>query len=242
MWRNYNVYALISVINMCFISTYMTVMSSKTDNTVFIYPGQALSERDLGICEQYSVCNIVHLRFWFPNQVERLCKCPNRGECPWKWNSDNNQTMPLNNRSQLKFCKPINELPDCTKKSGESISIVKNKEDNNVQIKTKVHCNCPYHTNWVLSYHEQREQHNETTNISYIKDSFTCKKLEDCNTGEFCGHIRTDYYSTYTKCTCPYGHLCLHEDRQESDAYEMFFYGKSYRAECTPINNKFNEV
>lgn len=63
---------------------------------------KAKSERDLYICEQYNVCNIVHLRFWFPKQVERLCKCPNREECPWKWNTDDNHTMPLDNRSQLK--------------------------------------------------------------------------------------------------------------------------------------------
>lgn len=65
------------------------------------------SERDLGICEPHSVCNIVHLRFWFPNQVERLCKCPNREECPWKWSTDDNLSMPLDNRSQLKVFKII---------------------------------------------------------------------------------------------------------------------------------------
>lgn len=68
---------------------------------------KAKSERDLGICEQYNVCNIVHRRFWFPNQIERLCKCPNREECPWKWSTDINQTMPLDNRSQLKVLNNI---------------------------------------------------------------------------------------------------------------------------------------
>jgi len=65
-------------------------------------------------------------------------------------------------------------------------------------------------------------------------------QLKDCNTGEFCGFIRTDYYSTYTKCTCPYDHLCLHKDREESTTYEMLFYGTSYRAECTLLRNELN--
>lgn len=236
MWINYIAYTLISVVNVYCISTFTIITSSKTDNAVFIYPGQAKSERDLGICEQHSVCNIVHHRFWFPNQVERLCKCPNREECPWKWSTNDDLSMPLDNRSQLKFCKPINELPDCTMKSDKSITIKKTREDNNVQIKAKVHCNCPRHTTWALIKHEQKDQHNETTDISYVEDLFKCKKLMDCNTGEFCGFIRTDYYSTYTKCTCPYGHLCLHKDRQESITYEMLFYGTSYRAECTPLS------
>lgn len=75
--------------------------------TYCFYMYKAKSERDLGICEQYNVCNIVHRRFWFPNQIERLCKCPNREECPWKWSTDTNQTMPLDNRSQLKVLNNI---------------------------------------------------------------------------------------------------------------------------------------
>lgn len=51
------------------------------------------------------------------------------------------------------------------------------KEDNNVRLNAKVHCNCPHHTTWVLTNHEQNDQHNETTERSYIKDSFKCKKV-----------------------------------------------------------------
>lgn len=68
-------------------------------------------------------------------------------------------------------------MPDCTTKSDESITIVKSREDNNVQIKAKVHCNCPHHTTWELIKHEQKDQHNETTDISYVEDLFKCKKV-----------------------------------------------------------------
>lgn len=40
MWINHIVYILISIINGHCLSTYTTIISSKTDNTVFIYPGQ----------------------------------------------------------------------------------------------------------------------------------------------------------------------------------------------------------
>lgn len=40
MWVNYITYILINVINVYCLSTFTTVTSSKTDNAVFIYPGQ----------------------------------------------------------------------------------------------------------------------------------------------------------------------------------------------------------
>lgn len=109
--------------------------------------------------------------------------------------------MPLDNRSQLKvitklqilyvisyytynfnnfqFCKPINELPDCTKTPGKSITIIKSKEDNNVQINSTVTCNCPHHTKWVLTNHEQINKQNEANDIRYVKDEFKCKKVNN---------------------------------------------------------------
>lgn len=63
-------------------------------------------------------------------------------------------------------------------KSGESITIEKSEESNNVKVKAKVQCNCPQHTTWILINHEQNEQHNATTDISYIKDSFKCQKVK----------------------------------------------------------------
>lgn len=68
-------------------------------------------------------------------------------------------------------------MPDCTNTHGESITIEKTKEDNNIQIKAKVHCNCPHHTTWELINHEQRNQHNDTTDTSSIKDLYKCVKV-----------------------------------------------------------------
>ncbi|XP_050540753.1 kappa-scoloptoxin(11)-Ss1a-like [Daktulosphaira vitifoliae] len=229
------IYIFTANLNVYEATLLIPVVSSEMENkAIYLYPGQTKSERDLNICEQYSVCNIVHLRFWFPPQIERLCKCPNREECPWKWSTDDKRTMLLNNRSQLKFCEPVYDLPDCTNKFSESITIERHKEDNNIQVKAKVQCYCPQKTTWELIRHNQNDHHNTTIDKSYIKDMYKCKKLKDCNASEFCGYIRTDYFSTYTKCSCPYGNLCLHKDKNEISAYEMFFHGMSYRAECTP--------
>lgn len=79
-------------------------------------------------------------------------------------------------------------MPKCTNQSGKSITIVKSVEDDKVQIKANVSCNCPYHTNWVLTYHEQIT--NETSNNIYVKDEFKCKKVNACyliidNKGKF---------------------------------------------------------
>ncbi|XP_071451967.1 uncharacterized protein [Hetaerina americana] len=55
----------------------------------FHYQGQARSERDLETCtndgENAAICSIVHKRFWQPPLVHRLCRCPDRQECPWRW-------------------------------------------------------------------------------------------------------------------------------------------------------------
>lgn len=40
MWINWIAYILINIINGHCLSTYTTVTSSKTDNAIFIYPGQ----------------------------------------------------------------------------------------------------------------------------------------------------------------------------------------------------------
>lgn len=32
-----------------------------------------------------SACNVVHKRYFFPPVIERLCRCPDRTECPMEW-------------------------------------------------------------------------------------------------------------------------------------------------------------
>jgi len=34
-----------------------------------------------------SACNVVHKRYFYPPVIERLCRCPDRTECPWEWSN-----------------------------------------------------------------------------------------------------------------------------------------------------------
>lgn len=50
-----------------------------------------------------------------------------------------------------------------------------------------------------------------------------------CNTYEFCGHIRSDLYSTYYRCTCPENHLCIFQDRNKENVQELLYSGSAYK-------------
>ncbi|CAL8099079.1 unnamed protein product [Orchesella dallaii] len=90
-----------------------------------------------------SACNIIHRRYFYPPIVERLCRCPDRTECPMEWSQppkykdlfvDTKGTKPtvsttpstksamtmdpftvmVSSRSQLKFCSEVaTNLPVC---------------------------------------------------------------------------------------------------------------------------------
>lgn len=32
-----------------------------------------------------AACNIIHKRYFYPPMIERLCRCPDRTECPMEW-------------------------------------------------------------------------------------------------------------------------------------------------------------
>lgn len=64
---------------------------------------QIRSEKNLPICDETSVCSVLHKRYWLPPIADRLCRCVNNDECPWRWATEpDNYTMMLNNRAQLK--------------------------------------------------------------------------------------------------------------------------------------------
>ncbi|ODM89634.1 hypothetical protein Ocin01_17049 [Orchesella cincta] len=90
-----------------------------------------------------SACNIIHRRYFYPPIVERLCRCPDRTECPMEWSQPpkykdlfvdtkgakssvsttpstksattmDPYTVMVSSRSQLKFCTEVaTNLPDC---------------------------------------------------------------------------------------------------------------------------------
>lgn len=59
-----------------------------------------------------------------------------------------------------------------------------------------------------------------------------------CETSEFCGHVRTDLFSVYYRCTCPENHWCIftNKTKQETkhNVQEFAYTGKAYKAYCIP--------
>ncbi|XP_046396987.1 uncharacterized protein LOC124163919 [Ischnura elegans] len=87
----------------------------------FDYQGQARSERDLEMCandgENAAMCSIVHKRYWQPPLVYRLCRCPDRQECPWRWsqrgpsaNATNSSANINLDPDELEFLGPLKGL------------------------------------------------------------------------------------------------------------------------------------
>ncbi|KAK6630756.1 hypothetical protein RUM44_002925 [Polyplax serrata] len=230
----------------------LSSFANKLNKVTFIYPTGTQSERDLFICPENSACNIIHKRFWLPPLVERMCRCPQRHECKWLWTEEaNNYTMMLDNRSQIKFCSDLSELPSCSLKKVAVQEIVKTSSSNTTDIGAQknrfgqklikqrdqrnvtsfCHCKEPHY--WKLRANSTK--FDEVTHTR--QQSYVCSKLKKCISKELCGYIRTDTYSTYYRCSCPKGHMCISKDKTLYKMEEMLFNGRGYKAFCYPVKN-----
>nr|CAD7439950.1 unnamed protein product [Timema bartmani] len=128
--------------------------TNNEDDVDFLYPGEARSERGLPECSEHGICSTLHRRFWLPLLVERLCRCPSRTECPWRWNNTDHHTMSLDNRSQLKFCENVSSLLPCTPNQAAMVKL--KTTDNNptdyinstMYTSYTVACYCPPRHYW----------------------------------------------------------------------------------------------
>lgn len=212
-----------------------TAITSKLDEIVFLYPGEARSERDLRNCSLNDVCGVVHKRFWKAPTVERLCRCNDKDkeDCPWNWNDDYTDpyTMYLDSRSQLKFCNQISSLNKCSSRK-KALEVT-----DDTQVIATAHCYCPPYNYWSLGRHLSEHHHNGSV---FTYDTYRCKPLDKCSEHQFCGFIRADTFSTYFRCSCPRGDLCLHSPNKKKavplNASELFFYGPAHRGYCLPFN------
>ncbi|XP_012240454.1 kappa-scoloptoxin(11)-Ssd1b-like [Bombus impatiens] len=222
---------LLFTITKCF-SSYV-IISSKLNNTTFKYWDGINGESDLHECVINAVCSVTHNRFWVSSLTERLCRCSNGKECPWQWTKElGNSSISLNNKSHMKFCAPITELSTC-KYNQEGIEIHGKSDRNNsylIPYNVILNCNCPGLHYWRLKKYTYLEN-------DFIIQTFKCVKRRMCNTYEFCGHIRSDLYSTYYRCTCPENHLCIFQDRNKENVQELLYSGSAYKGYCLPFNN-----
>ncbi|XP_054288282.1 uncharacterized protein LOC129003953 [Macrosteles quadrilineatus] len=212
---------------------YASEYHSIVEKVVYKYPGKIRGDWELPECGTHSVCGVMRLRFWQSPTIYRLCRCVQGDECPWRWgNSTDQYSMPLDNRSQLKFCQRVTELGQCSdKRSGMVESSHYEGDVHNLTTDALCHCHWPAY--WQLHRHYYRNLHNGTIdNINY----FRCAKMGKCRVNEFCGHIVADTFSTYQRCSCPVGSLCLNRDRTIRNATELMYSGPTYRAYCLPLN------
>ncbi|GAB0089627.1 U-scoloptoxin(11)-Sm6a [Sergentomyia squamirostris] len=182
------------------------------------------------ICEKNSVCGIVHNRFWLPNKHESFCKCSGK-PCPVVFSQDGN-FLPINTRSQMRFCEPL-ELKQCD--SGNvSLSIEQRLLPNQkIEHEVRIHCKCSGHKYW--KYFSHAEKHSEDTQVKVIVDTFQCIDLRRCSADQFCGFARSDYGFVYHRCTCPEHYKCIF-DPGSPDLFdgvqELFYNGTAYEAHC----------
>ncbi|XP_069701227.1 uncharacterized protein [Periplaneta americana] len=214
----------------------------KSDSVDLVYPPQAHSERGLAVCEPNAVCNILYRRFWFRMRIERMCRCPQRLECSMDWSfKRDNHTMTLNNRSQLKFCQDVAELPQCSTKSQaltvttQTVTTLSKLNDVPPTVTQQTiavaACNCQPNYYWKKHNQFDNDYGNGTVHTNTV---YRCMKLRKCNVKEFCGNMRTDYYFTYYQCSCPMGHMCLQKDNKHYNVSELLYSGPAYKAVCTP--------
>ncbi|CAM1304045.1 Uncharacterised protein g3665 [Pycnogonum litorale] len=178
-----------------------------------------------------TVCNIVHKRFWLSPMVVRMCNCPDNSECPFEWVDNDEHTIYLNNRAQLKFCGEVGRINKC-QLDEVSLVIQDHKIDGNRAIKiSEVRCFCPIRHYFNILYTNASE-----TKIGgkIIKQFYSCKQLHTCSAGKFCGYITANYYETYHTCRCPRNHMCIMVNKRKKHAVEALYDGDAYVGRCTP--------
>jgi len=211
----------------------IATVKSQYKEPMIIFLKGVNTKRDLSICrpnQPNMACSVVHQRFWFSPLVIHFCRCP-LSDCPWEWQDNDDHTMYINPRAQLKFCKPIQTLPKCKPNSlalTSTLDVAVNGYEEQMLI---AHCFCDN-----FSYFQKVEHHtfyqDNTTLVT--RQEYQCKALSKCGTGQFCGHIIERLYQTYYVCSCPQHHLCLMENRNFHPATEVLFNGGAYRGTCTP--------
>ncbi|XP_011305893.1 uncharacterized protein [Fopius arisanus] len=225
MWIYVTFFLIIIVISD---GRYMRI-KSKPRNVFFKYREGVTGEKTLPRCRPHDACNILYKRFWTDDIVERLCRCPNGEECPWTDKFDN-YTMNVNNRSFLKFCDPVNPENICKPRKTAAVvrGEISDNHENLTAHRVRVTCYCPKSYFW----HVQRYDY--TDNKLYQR--FRCSKQRMCGSYEFCGLVRNDLYSTYYRCSCPSGNLCIPKDKQLESTQEFLYSGPVINAYCDPWN------
>lgn len=198
------------------------------------------SEEDepIGQCGRYDVCNIVYKPVYGKNEVEKLCLCPNNTFCPATHGNDH-RSLPVNVRTQMKFCYAIeellSELPAC-EEGREALKVGKLFYINQVLNKTTtLLCGCNKNPVYWKYNATDAETVPHYSKLLQTYDYYECADLKRCNTNDFCGLARTDFGFLFQRCTCNYTDKCryyVEESEIVEDVQELFYDELFYKAHC----------
>jgi hypothetical protein len=103
-------------------------------------------DSDVAICGELDICSIVHKPYWGINQVEKFCKCPEGSYCRAKFSNDDEHSLPVNDRTQMKFCSKIIDLEEKIPKCEAGEPAIKIKTvyliDQVKNVSASWNCNC----------------------------------------------------------------------------------------------------
>jgi hypothetical protein len=105
-------------------------------------------DSDVAICGELDICNIVHKPYWGINQVQKLCKCPEGSYCRAKYIPGDEYSLPVNDRTQMKFCSKLIDLEEKLPKCEDGQEAIKVKTlyviDQVKNVSASLHCICNF--------------------------------------------------------------------------------------------------
>ncbi|GIX89450.1 uncharacterized protein CEXT_647471 [Caerostris extrusa] len=191
----------------------------RTNSHSAVITFRATSERNLPLCGgPREACNIIRQRFWLSPLIHRLCKCPDRTDCPsQKSQGRDKRTVAFNARHTSSG--QVGDLDHCRGRRSIAAEIRTNGT-------ISIHCFCGE------GHYFQKLYNNATGQY------FACLPLASCKTGDFCGHITSSSYETYHICTCPMRHICVLQNRKLDYANEFLYQGQAYKkGVCRPFED-----
>lgn len=73
---------------------------------------------EIQTCNQFDACKIVYNHYWGQNEIVTNCACPKNETCLDKFQNDG-RSLKVNHRTQIKFCKPLEDIYESLNKSCE---------------------------------------------------------------------------------------------------------------------------
>ncbi|XP_061378401.1 uncharacterized protein LOC133319138 isoform X1 [Danaus plexippus] len=222
-----------------FIFIKYSTVNGENEETDLYYYGLEESERSLPRCEDGEACSVLLRRYWRPPALVRLCRCSRRTRCDKIASGD--RLVELNNRSDLQFCNPVTEWPECSineaplkietayeRMSPDEIELLHRQSIQLAPPRIRLRCLCPKPNYWKLKTEDS------DTNLTY-----RCSSLPLCKTGDVCGNVDDVLLSLYQSCLCPKNHICVHSGgRTQIQISEPLYRGRGWRARCQALSDE----